>query len=549
MNRFLRHHRDSIRFTYSCFDRIILNGIVQPWQDGFSVHDFFEQRGEVVTKNFFTTMSLRYHDWVSQYAAAQQIQVRHPEREEQIERAKQPRQRYPQRDNSEVRREDLVRPYFHARGGRPGVAVILRAREPERIAVCYPKRGHHIELDRRWIDVYYFYLQHEQAGRAWLRVCPYFPFNIRFWMNGHDWLASRLRAEGIPFKQNDNSFTACADPRRLQELADSFSAEDLQAILTPLVREFAPALQPAAAVQHRFFMAQMEYCHNTIFHSPTTVQRLFDRLAEQSRSLGQPDKVGIVFRRRGFGPRHTFADARRTMLGTSVIRAGFNNTSIKQYIRPGALLRTEAASFQLRDLAIPKAINNLPRLRRLLAGSNDRYLCAQQDILETYLDRGEMQRLRQASVSPTGRRTPGMRLDDRRLLALLQAITAFTHLVGAGCFRTTDLLERTRAALNQPDYNLNQLRYDLAKLRAKNLVERVPSTHTYRLTDQGYRIAVLYLKLYHRLYAPLTTAILDPYPPDNQIQSHRRLKLDRLYAAIDETLQQLIKYLGLAQPA
>lgn len=32
MNAFHEHHRDSIRFGYRCFDRILLNGLIQPFQ-------------------------------------------------------------------------------------------------------------------------------------------------------------------------------------------------------------------------------------------------------------------------------------------------------------------------------------------------------------------------------------------------------------------------------------------------------------------------------------------------------------------------------------
>jgi hypothetical protein len=42
MNAFYEHHKDSIRFGYRCFDRILLNGLIQPFQQpervvGFSV--------------------------------------------------------------------------------------------------------------------------------------------------------------------------------------------------------------------------------------------------------------------------------------------------------------------------------------------------------------------------------------------------------------------------------------------------------------------------------------------------------------------------------
>ena len=42
MNVFYEHHKDSIRFGYRCFARILLNGLIQPLQQpervvGFSV--------------------------------------------------------------------------------------------------------------------------------------------------------------------------------------------------------------------------------------------------------------------------------------------------------------------------------------------------------------------------------------------------------------------------------------------------------------------------------------------------------------------------------
>jgi hypothetical protein len=50
-----------------------------------------------------------------------------------------------------------------------------------------------------------------------LRICPYFPFNARICLNGHEWLACRLRAEGIA-----NLYTADAANqdllRRVSEL-------------------------------------------------------------------------------------------------------------------------------------------------------------------------------------------------------------------------------------------------------------------------------------------------------------------------------------------
>jgi hypothetical protein len=141
---------------------------------------------------------------------------------------------------------------------------------------------------------------------------------------------------------------------------------------------------------------------------------------------------------------------------------------------------------------------------------------------------------------------PGLHIDDPRLLAVLQAILCFAYLVGKGRFRTKDLLVDVQKALSNPDYTLSQLRYDLSKLRGKALVRRCPRTQAYQVSQEGYRIGFFYLKLYHKLYAPLTAAICEPDPGDNRVPPSRRTKLDRLYVAVDRAFQNLADHLGVA---
>ena len=61
-----------------------------------------------------------------------------------------------------------------------------------------------------------------------------------------------------------------------------------------------------------------------------------------------------------------------------------------------------------------------------------------------------------------------------------------------------------------------------------------------------YRLAVLYQKLYHRLYAPLTASTLAPLAGDNVVPNARKRKLDRLYEAVDKALRQLSEGVGIA---
>src|SRR3954453_2393772 len=43
-----------------------------------------------------------------------------------------------------------------------------------------------------------------------------------------------------------------------------------------------------------------------------------------------------------------------------------------------------------------------------------------------------------------------------------------------------------------------KITYDLRRLRLHGLIERIPKTHRYRITDKGLRTAIFYTRLYNR---------------------------------------------------
>ena len=179
-------------------------------------------------------------------------------------------------------------------------------------------------------------------------------------------------------------------------------------------------------------------------------------------------------------------------------------------------LRTETATNNIStDYGIGKAAENLPPLQKRLDGIIDRYLDVQQDILETFVDREELRQLTQPTVLPNGRRIPGLKLDQPRQLALMHSLVRFCYLAAEGTFTTRDLYPQTLQALQvtPEEYKLGSLRYDLWKLRAKGLVEKIPHSRRYRLLPHGYQICLVFLKLYEKIYAPLTAGILSPLLP------------------------------------
>jgi hypothetical protein len=177
-------------------------------------------------------------------------------------------------------------------------------------------------------------------------------------------------------------------------------------------------------------------------------------------------------------------------LPNPVIRSHYRNGFIKQYVRDHLALRTEPASNNVTDYGVNKAIENLPALREKMARIIDNYLDIQQDILETFIDRQQLRKLAKPTVSATGKRIPGLKLDNPRLLALMHALVRFAQIPAASTFSSAEIYPHVVAALGSitRPYTLASMRYDLSKLRAKGLVEKLPHSRRYQLRAEGYSV-------------------------------------------------------------
>ena len=536
MNSFFEHHNDSIRWHYRCFDRILLNGLIQPFQQPERVVGFFSTYRQIypVTRSTLREIANQFQRWVTERATKRNIPI--------VEAPK-------------GRRDEFVDPYF--RRAKPGaVAVILKAREPARIMTAIGDKvanRWHLQMAERWVVQYNFYINDRDWGRMFVRICPHFPFSARICLNQHHWLANRMRENGIQFKQCSNAFLKCAAPERLQQLADSLTPRHLvtcgQKWLAHLTPFFSTREREQAGCQHRLFFSQVEFCDNLIFRRRAALDLLGERLLDANRTIGRPDKITVIFGRKVTkhyrGKLQTVIEDMN--LPNPVVRSHYGNGFIKQYVRDHLILRTEAASNNVNDYGVNKAVDNLPILRKSMSAINDNYLDVQQDILETFVDRGQLRKLAEPTITTAGKRIPGLKLDHPRQLALMHALVRFAHVAAGNTFTTAEIHPAVIAALGcDPEhYTLASLRYDLSKLRAKGLVAKLPNSRRYQLLPQGYSICLVFLKLFERVYAPLTAGLLSPIKADARLQSQRRSQLDRLYQRVVDDLDTLIRAVGL----
>ncbi len=323
-------------------------------------------------------------------------------------------------------------------------------------------------------------------------------------------------------------------------------------MLTPF---FTDKERREVGCQHRLFFSQVEYCDNLIFYRRAGIeQQLTQRLLDVNRNDRSTEKDNHDLRpqRSPSNIRASYRPSSKDLdLPNPVIRSHYGHGFLKQYVRDDRLLRTEPATNSVYDYGVNKDVENLPQLREKTSVIIDNYHNAQQDILETFVDRGQaVRKLAEPTVLANGKRIPGLKLDHPRQLAVMHALVRFANIAAGGSFTTSDLYAPALDALglNASKYSLASLRYDLSKLRAKGLVEKVPRSRRYRLVGKGYSICLVFRKLYEKIYAPLRRGSPAPLSPRiaSWLKEETDLHWTKLYQSITSwSRQRLLRAIGL----
>jgi hypothetical protein len=533
---------ERVQFQYTCLDRIVLHGsltgLQRPEQLVYFFHDVVGV--ECIEPQVLLGRTDVYRAWVEQYTQGQGIPVLAAPKG--------------------VRKEEVVRPYYGTLGPHEGIACVLKSLETSRTFISYtPQRTplsgdetyRRIETGRKRFLHDYWYVWDPVMGPMSLRVATYLPFTITCYLNGHHFVSQRLREAGVALYQQDNAILRVADATALQAAADALTPAVLQERCDYWAAKVAPQFSPAERakldLRYHYSLAQIELATDVIFHTPSPLRALFRRAVELGLLLGGADRTTHLFgrqsTRRYQGKLQTVSDRRNE--GRPVLRAYYQTSFVKQYEQAETLLRTETCINTTYHLNVGRRLDNLPTLVERMAETNQRFLDAQTELLACTVDQGELARLAQP-VQVGKRRVPGLRLQDDRVIRLLDVLLHPGSFVADWTSRDVlaRLLERHR--LTETDYRLSQLRYDLSKLRAHGFVERIGRTRRYRLTARGLKLGVLLVKFRTRLLGPLTTLVTTPAP---QPVTTNDSALEAAFRQVDLAIDHLCTTLGLTAAA
>ena len=489
-----------------CLDRIYVNGYVPNLQVGGQVVSFLTAHlgNPIPSPAILEKIGTAFRRAVDRFAADNKIPV----------------VRFGKTD----RKIDVMRPYLarQAGTGRAGVAAIGIAQEFAPVFTATKKqRGKTVwfsfAVSQRRVTCYYFYVWDDDFGPAFVKVCAYFPYPMKIWVNGHEWAKRQAAKAGIGFSELSNGFASCTDPAALQVICDRLGPGAIQ-----VFAERWWSMLPLPLTEHdraagywwELSMRQVETSRTLVFDAPRRARGFFEALVADNLDIGRPELIELIFKRgqrRGAKARGEYK-TRIVTYGTEVnVNACYRHSRINQYLKDGRALRIETVINDPGDLGCLRRLHHLDELQTRARAVNTTLLDTERVGQGCVLASPAFERIAQPTLTEDGRRAPALRFGDPRVQALAGALC--TSVLAVTGITNKSLRALMTGLLGGTAYTMNQASYDLARLRINGLITRVPGRNRYRLTGDGLRFAIFYTKLHDRLLRTLLAADRPPAPP------------------------------------
>jgi hypothetical protein len=414
-----------------------------------------------------------------------------------------------------------------------------------------------------YVQHYYFQIIDPEWGHVAVRLCGYAPWGAQVIVNGHQWVERQARAQKVRVVKEGNCFIEGTNYRAVDRLARALSGPDLGPRLAALCARwlysaclcFALPLaeQQRLDFHYRYSIWQLEYSRNYLFHQAQVLEEVFEKLIDRTRA-----PLDIKTLETLFGRRHRQPTKRRQRAGrrgyevtqevdasrwdVTVWRVRWGAVVLKIYDKAGRVLRVEVKVLNTAGLGCGKGLDKLGEQLECLQEMRERFLASLQAAHVAFLDAGQFERWAQPSQRGH-RRLAGLDLNKARNRTVIAALSGLaTRPEG---FTSADLAEAVRGRMgwDPAQYATRRAAYDLAKVRGKGLVERVPGRRRYECRPQQLGVLCGYVVLRKQVIKPVLAGLAHPElpPPPPKLAA-----LDQHYLTLRAELQRTCHTLGLA---
>jgi len=500
MDEFIVKHQDKILGTLSCFDRILFKGYL-PFGYPEAMERFLTRQGVLIKdfKRFASTCS----DGLKEHAMEVARKAGRPFRYL----------------NAKVRKEDLARDIAQSDGITQGLVCVFSTVEAcQSFKHRYREGRPQLVSDSpRCLCLYFYYIDRE-FGFMHVRIQTWFPFTVQIYMNGHEWLAQKLKQHDVGFAQVENAFVRIDDCLRAQRLADSLVKKNFPRILETFARKVNPLLNGLLqGMGHYWVIDQAEYATDILFKDRAALKDLYPQLLQHATvCFSAEDVLTFLGKKLNGNFQGDVMNSLKKRWPGARVKHRMKGNWIKMYDKHGCVLRVETVinhpyDFRVRRegkrkglrvmgwYPMAKQVSNLYRYAEVSLSANRAYLKA----LSVVDDPAQAYRLLNEVCEPVtrnGRRRRGLnplRKDDVTLFAAALRGEHFIH-----GFKNRDLAAQLNVVYTkQPDERKRQsarITRLIQLLHAHRLIAKVPRSRRYRLTLRGATLMSAAVYLYQQ---------------------------------------------------
>jgi hypothetical protein len=532
-NSFVKQFDQNIKFNYSCFDRVILRGYIIRLFFAGGIAVLLRALGfNSLSNGVMRILTDQLNSHIEKIAKAQNIPIHWwPSVNGGTDGAK---QKYVQ--------EKYAVSY---KGKDDHVYCILTDNEPSQTFACREltskagKKFERLYKCRKPVKQYYIYFRDCLLGGCYLKISSYLPFQCEFYFNGHNAIAIQLDQRGIHYKLCSNAIVDIDDPEAIAEAVKSLTGRMVFDRITYWMNIFFKFNKGTYStcskfLHHDWYLAQIEVSSNIVFKSARFCSSLFERLLDKFHRLGLPETIAQIFSRRN----HSATTSKtfwRLYDNNACIKHWFRGNSIKQYNKTGYFIRTETTINNPKSLGLKKPVLFLQAALWTGIECNDRMLncCADVDVASIF--ESEPEKFSQPVMDETGRTITASDFRKTRQKALAEELIKPKY--QAYGFSTADLLK------NLPEHFRNpaQIRYEMNKMKARDVISKPKNKSFYRVTETGWKWLWLEICSVNHLKNPMISRVMK-----NQVLkiAEQPSQIEKAYELIQEGLTKLTQELA-----
>jgi len=491
-DEFTAYHQELLEGTYDCVDRIVVNAYYPLGQRAGGFRTWWRQltgSDETLDRAHLQRMAGRFKRRLQAYANKHNIPFIHCEMGE--------------------RKHEKADQYLPSQADFKGLFVIFVGRAPAPVweVERSPKGAIHLFRKKKWpyVHHYYFHLMDPDWGHITIRMCGYPPFGAQVIANGHEWVERQARNQSLSISKEDNCFTGGNDFQALNRIAKTLCAMHAIGRLTKacdrwlysscLCFALDLAEQERTQFRYRYSVFQLEYSRNLLFWRGCTLDEVYEKLLDRTRGALDVKTLRTIFGRK-HRP-HNSCKKRgskvrlekvieRPSYDLTVFKLHFGKWTLKIYDKGDRVLRVEIVAHNLKALHCRTGVKRLPELLQKMRQNVAAFLNVVQAAHISFLDEGTFDTL--ALPSERGsKRLAGVDLNKSRMRTVVGAMVALSPKPDG--FTTADLALKVQemAGWKPEQYSARRAAYDLAKIRGKEIVQRVDRSRRYSANFEGLR--------------------------------------------------------------